>query len=425
VRDRTIEVTVPAGATTGPVRVIHPAGEAISPVVTIDDGSPVIYDFNITLIEAGDTLTILGRNLAGVTAVELGGGAMGTNLSSTDAQITVTVPNGVGPGPVTVTVAAGQTTSQQELAVLEISAGSLMGNFSFGLGLSVDEQTLYAVQANPAELVIADVSNGAFTELPRVPIGGVTTSPTMFALSPDGTRGLIYEQQARVHVIAIPAGTLVGTCPRSPPLGSNADYFPPRFDDTARYAFARKPTDAPGTEEGYLRIDLADGTCEYFVTNTALMGLGVQGLLFDPVSSELLVAHGTRGHGYFDVQTGLPTTPTMPPAFSHPQLFRGLAGPSRIYGLNLAGLVAVDLFSGRDPDVITTDGGLGAQTRNARWLFVGDVSNEGYFVDLLEERIARSVTGVRGEHLAAGISSFFIDTDVGVNESIRRYSIRD
>jgi hypothetical protein len=244
-------------------------------------------------------------------------------------------------------------------------------------------------------------------------------------ISPDGTHGLIYEQQARVHVIDIPAGTLVNTCPRSPPIGSAADYFPPRFDDTARYAFARKPTDAPGTEEGYLRIDLADGSCDYFVTSPTMMGLGVQGLLFDPAARELLVAHSTRGHAYFDIQTGLPTTSFMAPAFAHPQLFRGLAGPSRIYGLNNASLVAVDVFSTRAPDVLSTTGGLGTQTRNGRWLFVGGVSGDGYFVDLLEERIARNVTSVRGEHLTAGTSSFFIDTDVGVNESIRRYSIRD
>jgi hypothetical protein len=426
-----IDVVVPPDAITGPVRVVHPAGntESLS-ALTIDDGSPLIYDFDHTLVASGDTLVILGRHLIGATAVTFAGGAAGTGITSADGQITVTVPNGVDPGPVTVTVAAGQATSSVRLAVLEVSQEAFIGNISFGTGLSADDQTLYALTyTSPPQLAL--IPTDLITPPTMVPVGGQTTVANFFAVSPDGMRGLITDGAQRVHVVELPSGALVGTCPRTPPTVGNADYFPPRFDDRSRYAFTKKPTDAPSTEEGFLRIDLTDGSCEYFVTATSPSGAGVAALLFDPFSGQLLVSHGTRGHMYVDPMTGLPTTALGLPMFGHSQLFRGLAGPGRIYAVGnpAANLIAADLFSGRPLSVIQAGTNLlASQTRNGRWLYLGPRTgtSPGSFVDLTTERVARSgVMPAVGEYTAAAISSFYIVTASGADEEIRRFTIRD
>ncbi len=427
VRDRSIDVTVPAGAITGAVRVHHPAGTAVSARdLIIDDGSPLIYDFDHSLIEAGDTLVLFGRHLAGVTQVQFSGGAAGTGATSTDGQVSVTVPAGVDPGPITVTVTAGQAASGA-IAVLEREPPILAENITNGIGLSASEGSLYALSfSGPPELIIVDTTSG---DQSRVPVGGATGLATYFGVVPDGTRGLVYQPPLGIHVIDLPSGTLVGTCPRYPTLGGAGDAFAPRTDDRGRYAFTRKPVDSAAGEEGFLRIDLSDGSCEFFVTATTMTGNGVQGVLFDPVTGDLLVSHSTVGHWYADVETGLPTTPSLGmPAFGQPQLFRGLAGPNRIYALGApgSGLAAVDLFSGRAPDILHTQNGLGAQTKNGRWVFVGLTAGTGYFVDLLSERIARdAVPSVRGESATPGVSSFFINTGPLNAEQIQAFRIRD
>jgi hypothetical protein len=150
------------------------------------------------------------------------------------------------------------------------------------------------------------------------------------------------------------------------------------------------------------------------------------------VSRGLYVTHGVSGAGLVDVDPnsgildGSFLVPFVTPAIRGRQLFRGLLG-QRLYATGPTGLgvQGVDAFSGRAPESIATPVGLVHQTRSGRWLFVGDASSNGYFVDLLTESVARTEASVRADHAGAGGSAFFIDTMPGFGEEIRRFTIRD
>ena len=100
-----ITVTVPAGATTGPV-VVTVGGEASNGVSFAVGSDPVISGLNPDSGPAGTTVEITGANFGasqGTSTVEFNGaGATPSNWS--DTSITVAVPGNATTGPVVVTV---------------------------------------------------------------------------------------------------------------------------------------------------------------------------------------------------------------------------------------------------------------------------------------------------------------------------------
>ncbi|HUB90182.1 MAG TPA: pre-peptidase C-terminal domain-containing protein [Dyella sp.] len=123
-------VSVPNGATTGPITVIV-AGQtvtSVTPFVSDDTGAPpTIAQVNPLVVAAGATVTITGAHLgpvAGGTAVQMGGVDMLTGLSQTDTRVQYTVPNNAVSGHVTVTTPYGSATSAMPVAVLPSSVVS-------------------------------------------------------------------------------------------------------------------------------------------------------------------------------------------------------------------------------------------------------------------------------------------------------------
>ena len=91
-----IEVTVPAGATTGFVRVEGPAGGATSPIPFIVIQQPVLNSVTPSSAPPGTKLTLSGRHLGEVTAVEFILGAQHTPAQfkdKTEKTMKVTVPS--------------------------------------------------------------------------------------------------------------------------------------------------------------------------------------------------------------------------------------------------------------------------------------------------------------------------------------------
>jgi hypothetical protein len=118
--DEHIQATVPAGATTGLIRVTTPDGDAASAtafVVTSGGGQPpVINSFNPASGPVGTVVTISGDNFTGATLVEF----HGTDASFTvtnDNQIQATVPTGATTGRIRVTTPAGVDTSDTSFTV--------------------------------------------------------------------------------------------------------------------------------------------------------------------------------------------------------------------------------------------------------------------------------------------------------------------
>lgn len=429
VADRLIEVTVPAGAASGVVHVRHPAGDAASPVpFVLDDDAPVVLGADHTLIEAGDTLTLLGANLQDATAVTFSGGAAGTGVAASPGQVTVTVPAGIDPGPVTVTHPGGMTVSAFELAVLERTPGpALTGYFTPGLVISGDDSILYAVASNTRELVIIDAAT--MDEASRLDLG-VPEAARYLVGPPSGSTAVLLTND-QIRLFTLPAGVPIGSCLRTPQASSFADTYLPPFDDQERYVFLRKPNDAPPTEEGFLRVDLGTGACDYFMTAPTFLGLGPAGMIFDPTTRSLILSHGSRGLARVDVlpggaADGTFVTPWTMPGVRGRQLLRGLAGP-RLYATGPLGIGVeiIDPFTGRPVQAISTTTGKAIQTKNGRWLFVASQVGNGYFVDLLTERVAKSITGVDVTNGAAGVSELYLDIDLAAGLRLSRFTIRD
>src|SRR4029453_9852905 len=101
--------TVPAGATTGPIKVTTPGGTATSATnFTVTGGGFAITSFNPTSGVIGTSGVIPGVGFTGVNAVRFNG-TMATFTVNSDSQITATVPAGATTGPISVTKPGNNT----------------------------------------------------------------------------------------------------------------------------------------------------------------------------------------------------------------------------------------------------------------------------------------------------------------------------
>ena len=97
-----ITATVPAGATTGPIKVTTPGGTAASATnFTVTAGGLSITSFNPTSGVIGTSVVITGVGFTGANAVRFNG-TMATFKVNTPTQITAVVPAGATTGPISV-----------------------------------------------------------------------------------------------------------------------------------------------------------------------------------------------------------------------------------------------------------------------------------------------------------------------------------
>jgi hypothetical protein len=124
-----ITLTVPTGATSGPIGVVTPNGSTTSTsTLTVSGGgggtAPTITSFTPGSGIAGDTITVTGTNLATATAVTVNGTAASfTAVSST--TLTLIIPTGATTGPIRITTPAGSVTSGSNLTVTTPSAPTI------------------------------------------------------------------------------------------------------------------------------------------------------------------------------------------------------------------------------------------------------------------------------------------------------------
>ncbi len=106
-----ITTTVPAGATTGTIRVTTPGGVATSATNFTVVAAPAITTLNPINGVVGSSVQINGTGLGSATSVTFTGGATATITANTTTRVTVTVPAGAQTGPITVVTAGGTATS--------------------------------------------------------------------------------------------------------------------------------------------------------------------------------------------------------------------------------------------------------------------------------------------------------------------------
>ncbi len=203
-----LTLTVPDGATTGPITVTTPFGKGTSAGVFTVPLRPVITSFTPNQGPAGTTVVLAGRYFANPTRVGFGGIAA-TLLSvpsNSDTQLTVMVPAGAITGPLSVTTALGLGVSGGYFTVVPTPAltsispaSGVVGTTVTLTGTALDQ--VVALTLNGGSLTIGSRSATTLTFV--VPAGASTGAVLGTASGGGGTSSV------RFTVLPPAAGVLI------------------------------------------------------------------------------------------------------------------------------------------------------------------------------------------------------------------------
>jgi hypothetical protein len=129
-----IKATVPAGATTGKIGVINPAGTAMS--ASNFTVLPKITSFSPTSALPGASVTITGTSFTGATAVKFNN-VVATFTVDSSTQITAIVPATATTGTITVTTPSGTATSSSSFTVIKQPTITSFSPTSGAVGITV------------------------------------------------------------------------------------------------------------------------------------------------------------------------------------------------------------------------------------------------------------------------------------------------
>jgi YD repeat-containing protein len=165
---------VPAGATTGPIRVTSPAGSAVSatPFTVGLNGAPSISGFTPSIGTAGSAVAITGVNFEPVPGADKAAfnGHLGTVSSATATTLQTVVPPSATSGRVTVTTPNGRATSTGDFFVPPSSYTAadveMTGRMAIG-----ETRAMTISQAGKIGLIVFDGAAGQRISL-KVGLGG-------------------------------------------------------------------------------------------------------------------------------------------------------------------------------------------------------------------------------------------------------------
>ncbi|MFQ5604354.1 MAG: IPT/TIG domain-containing protein, partial [bacterium] len=117
--DSQVRANVPNGATTGKIAVSNAAGTGVSSSDFTVSNLPGIASFNPSSGTIATEVTITGVNFTGATDVSFNGVAAAPFNVDSDSQIRATVPASATTGKISVTTAAGTSTSTDDFVVAQ------------------------------------------------------------------------------------------------------------------------------------------------------------------------------------------------------------------------------------------------------------------------------------------------------------------
>jgi hypothetical protein len=126
--DTSLTVTVPVGASTGPIRLYNPLGSAVSAASFTVKPAPKVTSFTPMAGAPGTKVTLSGENFTSVSTVAFNSRPASFTVVS-PTQITATVPPGASTGPLSVYTSNGNTTTQTRFSVLS-SAPPVISGFT-------------------------------------------------------------------------------------------------------------------------------------------------------------------------------------------------------------------------------------------------------------------------------------------------------
>jgi hypothetical protein len=297
-----VSVTVPSGASSGPIRVITSAGTAVSTTAyTIP--APVLTALTPASGPAYTNVTLTGTNLNEVTGVTFNGVAASYFFANSATSITASAPNGVTTGPVVVSTPGGDSNGLLFTAAPVLSSFSPTGG-SPGTVVTLTGQNL----TGATQVSFNGVAAGSFTVVSAtqltatVPVGASTGPIEVTTPGGTGTSGRSFSVTAplltSITPAAGPAGTVV-TLTGSNLLGLTGVTF-------NGLAAPGATVDATGTQ---VTVTAPTGVTTGPVVATASAGRS-NGLLFSsaPTLAALSPAFGPAGTPVTVTGTGLTGT---------------------------------------------------------------------------------------------------------------------
>jgi len=226
-----IQATVPAGATTGPLSVTTPAGAATSTTSFTVVNPPTIASFAPASGPVGTSVTISGTNFTGTTSVTFNSVSASFTLTS-DTAIQATVPAGAATGPLSVTTPAGTATSANSFTVVNPPAIASFAPSSGPVGTSVnisgsDFSGATAVTFNGAS---ASFTVASATSIQAIVPAGAATGP-LSVTTPAGTA-----TSANSFTVVNPP-TIASFAPTSGPAGTSVTISGTNFTGATAVTF--------------------------------------------------------------------------------------------------------------------------------------------------------------------------------------------
>jgi len=182
-----IQATVPAGATTGPLSVTTPAGTATSSDAFTVVNPPTIAIFAPTIGPVGTTVTISGADFTGATAVTFNGVSASFTVSSA-TSIQATLPAGATTGALSVTTPGGTATSTSSFTVVSppTIASFAPASGTVGTSVTINGTNFTGVSAVTFNGVSASFTVTSATSIQATVPAGVTTG-SLSMTTPGGT----------------------------------------------------------------------------------------------------------------------------------------------------------------------------------------------------------------------------------------------
>ncbi|TAK60147.1 MAG: T9SS type A sorting domain-containing protein, partial [Bacteroidetes bacterium] len=201
-----ITATVPAGATTGLLSVVTPAGTSNSS--TNFTVPPNITGFSSSTGTVGASRTINGTAFTGATSVTFNGVSASYTVSSSTA-ITATVPSGATTGPVAVTTPSGTATSGTSFTVTPTVSGFSPTSGAVGASVTINGEAFTgatSVTFNGISAAFTVVSNTQITA--TVPATATTGTIQVTTPSGSGTSGSNFSVLPAISNFTPTSGTI-------------------------------------------------------------------------------------------------------------------------------------------------------------------------------------------------------------------------
>ena len=397
VTDTSVTITVPPSAVSGVVTIRHPAGDITSRApLRIENGVPAVIRLTPHVVMTGDVLTISGVFLADTTTVEFTGGASTAVTTALDTQVTLTVPAGVDPGPVTLRTAANAaTTTTQRLATIAVEENVPLAMAIYADGLANGSNgVVHSLTTDPPSS-IATIDAATLTLVGSPTTHGVSGTIRGMRGTSRGTRAVVFTELPgrSATTVLLPSATPMNTCPSAISAGT-----PLRESLDGRFLYSVTPPGLTSSERGLWRIDLTTGDCTILGRRTgaslravavlganALVSGGASGLALMNIDPDDGIADGTYSSDFGTLSTTF---------HQEDELFAYFGSPSLAYfsATNFNTEVTIEpIVGGAVRDIVEPGAtGVAQQSTNTRWLLRRAPSGNAQLEDLREERFVRN-----------------------------------